>query len=51
MERGLDQGYFSEPAKLLFVADNPENEDLVNREFKQAGLNLNYVGGSQYQGG
>ena len=46
-ERGLDRGY-SEPDKSLSIADNPENEEAARQEFELAGLNLDYVGGSQY---
>ena len=50
MDRGTDLGYFPEPDKLLCIADSPDQEDVVKREFKAEGLNLNFVGGSQYLG-
>ena len=50
MDQGLDWGYFPEPAKLLFIADNPEDKEAAQREFEWSGLNLNYVGGSRYVG-
>ena len=48
MDRGPGCGYFPEPAKLLFISENPEEKEAVRQEFERAGLNLNYVGGSQY---
>ena len=33
-----------------FIADNPEDEEAAVREFKQAVLHLNYLGGSSYIG-
>ena len=44
------------PGELLrvgqvdIIADNPEDEEAARREFEREGLNLNYVGGSQYLG-
>ena len=48
MEWGPDRGYFSDPEKSLFIADNPEDEETARQEFDWVGLNLNYVGGSRY---
>ena len=50
MDQGMDWGYFPEPAKLLFIADNPEYKEAAQREFEWSGLNLNYVGGRRYIG-
>ena len=50
MEHGADRGYFSEPAKSLFIADNLEVKEAANREFERAGLNLNYIDGGRYMG-
>ena len=33
MDRGPYQGYFSDPAKALFIADFPEQEEAVKRVF------------------
>ena len=44
MARGTDQGYVPEPAKFLFIADNPEDEDAVRQEFERVELNLICVG-------
>ena len=46
----MDRGYFPDPNKLLFIFNNPEDEDAARPEFEQAGLNLNYVCGSRYLG-
>ena len=50
MDQGPNRGYFPEPAKSLFIAENPEDEEATNREFDRSGLNLNYVGVSRYLG-
>ena len=31
MNRGADQGYFPEPAKSLFIADNPGDKEATNQ--------------------
>ena len=31
MERGTDRGYFPEPAKSLFIAENPEEKEEAKR--------------------
>ena len=46
MDEGPEWGYFPEPVKSLFIADNPEEEEAVKQEFDRVGLNLTYVGGS-----
>ena len=33
MDWELDQGYFPDPAKSLFIANNPEDEEAARREF------------------
>ena len=43
MEQGTDQGYFPEPAKSLFIADEPEEKKAEKRGFERAGLNINYI--------
>ena len=43
IDRGPDRGYFPEPAKSLFIANNPEKKEAAKREFERTGLNLNYV--------
>ena len=50
MDQGLDQLYFTETAKYLFISDNPEGEEMARLEFDWAGLNLNYANGSLYLG-
>ena len=50
MRRGMDQGYFPEPAKSLFILDTPEQEEAANREFAVEGLTLNFVSVSRYLG-
>ena len=44
MDLGPNQGYFSEPSKSLFIAENPEEKDSARREFERAGLDLTYIG-------
>ena len=48
MKRGPDWGYFPQPAKSLFISDNPGQEDAAKKEFVKEGLCLNFVSGSQY---
>ena len=43
---GPGRGYSPKTAKSLFIADNLEGEEAERRKFEQAGINLNYVGGS-----
>ena len=50
MKRGPDQGYFPEPAKSLFISDNPRQEEVAKRKFVIEGLTLNFVSGSRYLG-
>ena len=50
MNRGPDRGYFPEPAKSLFISDNPGQEEAAKREFAKEGLVLNFVSGSRYLG-
>ena len=50
MKRGLDRGYFPEPAKYLFISDIPGQEEAAKREFSKEGLCLNFVSGSRYLG-
>ena len=50
MKRGLDQGYFPEWAKSLFISDIPGQEEAEKREFAVEGLTLNFVSGSRYLG-
>ena len=50
MKRGPDRGYFSEPAKSLFISDTPEKEEAEKQEFAVEGLTLNFVSGSRYLG-
>ena len=50
LDQGPDRVYISEPAKLIFIANNPEEKEAAKREFEQAGLHLNYVDGSRYLG-
>ena len=47
MNRGTGQGYFPEPAKSLFISDNPGLEEAVIF-FLKRGLCLNFVSGSRY---
>ena len=50
MDWGPDRGYFLKPSKSIFISDHPEDKEAAKRGFEQAGLNLNYVGGSRYLG-
>ena len=50
MEWGPDRRYFPDPAKSLFIADNPEDKEAERQELERSGLNLNYVDGRQYLG-
>ena len=50
MDQRQDRGYFPKPSKSLFIAEKPEENEAAKREFKQAGLNLNYVDGGSYLG-
>ena len=47
---GPGRGYSPKTAKSLFIVDNLEGEEAERRKFEQAGINLNYVGGSLYLG-
>ena len=51
MDRGLDRCYYPNPVKSFFIADNLEEKEAEKREFKRAGINLNYIDGSRYLGG
>ena len=46
MDLGPGRGYFPKTDKSLVIADNSEGEEAERRKFEQAGINLNYVGGS-----
>ena len=48
MNRGPERGYLPDPAKSLFIADNPEEKESTKREFERVGLNLNSVYGGRY---
>ena len=49
--QGMDQGYFPEPFKSLFVADIPKEEkEAARREFKRSDLHLTYIYGIRYMG-
>ena len=50
MKRGLDRGYFPEPAKSLFISDTLGQEEAAKREFAVEGLTLNFICGSRYLG-
>ena len=50
MDRRPDWGYFSKPAKSIFISDNPEEKETVKRELEQVGLNIDYVDGGRYLG-
>ena len=50
MERGPDRWYLSEPVKLMFILDTPNQEKADKREFLVEGVVLNFVSGSQYLG-
>ena len=34
MDQRAEQGYFPAPAKWLFIADKPEEEDMTRQEFE-----------------
>ena len=48
MERRLDQGYFPETTKLIFILDTSGQEVAVRREFELEGLVLYFFIGRQY---
>ena len=50
MDQGPDRGFFPKLAKSLFIADNPEDKEVVKMELERAYLNLNYVYGGRYMG-
>ena len=50
MKRGPDRGYFSKPAKSLFISYTPGQEEAVKREFATEGLIFNFFGVSRYLG-
>ena len=50
MKRRTDQGYFSEPAKALFILDTPGQEEAAKKKFTMEGLCLNFVSVSRYLG-
>ena len=50
MKRGPDRGYLPEPAKSLFILDNPDQEEAAKKQFAKEGLVLNLVSGSPYLG-
>ena len=50
MKRGPDRGYLPEPAKYLFILDNPGQEAAAKRELVKEGLVLNFISGSRYLG-
>ena len=50
MKRGTDRGYFPEPYKSLFIADNPGEEEAANKDSAKEGLCLNFVSGNRYLG-
>ena len=50
MKRGPDQGCLPEPDKLIFISDNPSQEEAEKREFAKEGLVLNFISGSWYLG-
>ena len=50
MRKGPDQGYFSDPAKSLFISDTLGQEEAAKRDFAAEGLTLNFVSGSRYLG-
>ena len=50
MKRGMDRGYFPEPAQSLFILDTSGQEEAAKQEFAKERLVLNYVRGSRYLG-
>ena len=50
MKKGPDRGYFTEPAKPLFISDTLGQEEEAKREFAKEGLVLNFNRGSWYLG-
>ena len=42
----MDWGNLPNPAKLLYIAEKPEDKETVRQKFERAGLNINYVDGS-----
>ena len=50
MKRGLDQGYFPDPAKALFISDTPGQGEAAKQEFDVERLTLNFVSGTRYLG-
>ena len=50
MRRGLDWGYFTKPAKSLFISDTPGQEEAARIKFAAEGLTLNFISVSRYLG-
>ena len=50
MDWGWDQGYFPDPANLLFIDNNPEEKESERWKFDRAGLQITYIDDSQYLG-
>ena len=50
MKRGPDRGYFTEPARSLFILNTPGKEEAEKREFAVEVITLNFVSGIRYLG-
>ena len=50
IDRELNRGYFPDPAKPLFVTNNPEEKGSERQEFERAVLHINYVDVIRYLG-
>ena len=50
MDRKAEQGYLPKPAKSLFIADTPDQEEMAKRDFVVEAIELDSVGGSRYLG-
>ena len=50
MKMGPGRGYLPDPAKYLFILDNPGQEEVEKREFAVEGITLNFISGSWYLG-
>ena len=46
LERGPDWGYLNKPERSLFISNSLDQEEAANQEFKEEGLQLNFVVGS-----
>ena len=49
MEIEPDRGYLPDPAKSLFISDNPGQKEEAMREFVTERLEIDFISGSRHQ--